>query len=178
MLKNTNERYGAIAKLLHWAIALLILGLSGLGLYMVDLTYYDRWYNASLTAHKALGILALELGVFKILWALCSRTPALPEGMRPWERHAARAMHGVLFAMMLLIPLSGYAISTSDGAAVSFFGLYEIPAVIPPLEGMNELASEIHYYLAYLTLGLVAMHAGAALKHQLVNRDGTLSRML
>ena len=178
MLRNSNDRYGVVTKLLHWAIALLILSLSGLGIYMVDLTYYDRWYNASLTAHKALGILALELGIFKILWASCSRTPALPERMRPWERFAARAMHSVLFAMMVLIPLSGYAISTSDGAAVSFFGLYEVPAVIPSFEGMNELASEIHYYLAYLTLALVALHAGAALKHQFINRDGTLSRML
>lgn len=178
MLKNTNQRYGAIAKLLHWTIAVLILALSGLGLYMVGLTYFDRWYNASLTTHKALGILTLELGLLNILWALYSRAPAFPDGMKAWERLAARAMRGVLFAMMVLIPLSGYAISTSDGAAVSFFGLYEIPAVIPPFEGMNELASEIHYYLAYLTLGLVAMHAGAALKHQLVNRDGTLSRML
>ncbi len=98
--------------------------------------------------------------------------------MKPWERLTARITRGLLFAMMVLIPASGYAISTSEGAPVSFFGLYDVPAIIPPFDGMNSVASELHYYLSYLTLGLVALHAGAALKHQFVNRDGTLSKML
>ena len=68
MLRNTESRYGVVAKLLHWSVAALTLGLIWLGWYMVDLTYYDAWYNDSLAWHKALGIVALALGATKIAW--------------------------------------------------------------------------------------------------------------
>ena len=177
-IKNTPTHYGAITKLLHWSIAVLIIGLTGLGIYMVDLTYYDRYYNVSLETHKALGILVLELAIIKILWSACSTSPVPAAGLKPWEKLAAKLMHLTLYAMMVLIPLSGYAISTSDGKTVSFFGWYEVPAWLPPIENLNQTASEVHYYLAYITIGLVSLHFAAALKHQLIDKDGTLRKMI
>lgn len=176
--RNTPTRYGAVTKLAHWAIAALIIGLTGLGIYMVELTYYDRYYNLSLETHKALGILVLELAIIKILWSAFSASPESAATMKSWEKGAARLMHLTLYAMMVLIPLSGYAISTADGKAVSFFGWYEVPACLPQIENLNQTASEIHYYLAYITIGLVGLHVAAALKHQLLDKDGTLGKML
>lgn len=178
MLKNTNERYGLISRVLHWSIAFLIFGLVALGWYMVDLTYYDRWYYTSLSAHKALGILVLELAILKILWSLYSRPPPFSPTIKPWERISARIMHGVLYLMMLLIPVTGYIISTSAGDPVSFFGWYEVPPLFPKDEAVRNLAIELHYYLAYGAAILATLHALAALKHQFIDRDGTLRKMI
>ena len=76
MSRSSGERYGLVSRGLHWSVALLIIGLLWLGWYMVDLTYYDRWYNASLEWHKVLGMLVLCVGIVKIFWALVSHAPA------------------------------------------------------------------------------------------------------
>ena len=72
LIRNSADRFGLVTKLLHWLIAILIIFLIWLGWYMVDLTYYDKWYNASLAWHKALGMLVLGLGIAKIGWQLYS----------------------------------------------------------------------------------------------------------
>ena len=89
MWRNTGSRYGLATKLLHWSVAILILGLVWLGWYMVDLTYYDAWYNDSLAWHKTLGIVAFVLAVVKIAWTVHSRPPACAGSLKRWERVAA-----------------------------------------------------------------------------------------
>lgn len=177
-MTHRDARYDPVTRGLHWTLALLILGLLCLGWYMVDLEYYDRWFNTSREWHKALGILALAFAVVKICWALASRAPALPASMAAWERSSAHAVHVALFAMMVAIPVSGYLISTSAGDGISIFGWFEVPAVLPKSEELRDLAVEMHYYLAYVTAALVLLHTVAAFKHQFVDRNGILRRML
>lgn len=177
MLTNTEQHYGLVSKTLHWSIALLIIGLIWLGWYMIDLTYFDRWYNTSLEAHKSLGMLVLALATLNITWKACNRSPTFVASIKVWERITARATHVALYIMMFLVPVTGYAISTAANSAVSFFGWFDIPAVLPASEGLRNLATEVHYYCSYGTAILVALHALAALKHQFVDEDGTLSRM-
>lgn len=178
MFRNTQLRYGAVSKSLHWLVALLILGLAWLGWYMVDLDYYNRWYYDALNSHKALGMLALILALGKLLWSLYSRPPDLSQALRDWERILARFTHLTLFAMMMLIPVTGYLISTSEGDPVSVFGWLEVPAVAPQGDTLRDAAIELHYYFAYGTVILAGLHALAAIKHQLVDRDGTLTKMV
>ena len=178
MLRNTESRYGVVTRLLHWSVAALILGLVWLGWYMVGLTYYDAWYNDSLVWHKALGIVALALGALNIGWALYSRPPAHAASRNRWERIAATAVHGLLYAMMVLIPVTGYLVSTSEGEGVDLWGLVTVPAVIVAGEALRDLAIETHYWCGYAVGVLALVHAGAAIKHQLSDRDGTLRRML
>jgi cytochrome b561 len=178
MLRNSRLRYGAVSKSLHWLVAFLILGLAWLGWYMVDLDYYNRWYYDALNSHKALGMLALILAVGKVLWSLYSRPPALSQALRGWERTLARITHVTLFAMMVLIPVTGYLISTSEGDPVSVFGWLEVPAVAPQSDALRDAAIELHYYFAYGTVILAGLHALAAIKHQLVDRDGSLTKMV
>ena len=177
-LKSTKEAYGLVSKLTHWLIALLIIGLIWLGWYMVDLSYYDRWQNFSLTAHRALGMVVLALAVFKICWVVRSESPALPVSLKRWERAAASATHHTLYLAMLFIPLTGYLISTSNGDPIPFFGWFDIPALFTVSEGVRNLAIEAHYYSAYAVAAIVVLHVAAALKHQFVDKDGTLGRML
>ena len=105
------------------------------------------------------------------------RGPPLPD-MPRWQRVAAHATHGLLFVLMLALPVTGYLISTSAGAGVSVFGWVEVPALLEGGEKLRDLAVDLHYYMAYGALGLACLHAAAALKHQLVERDGLLRRML
>lgn len=178
LITNTRLRFGLFSKLLHWATALLILGLIWLGWYMVDLTYYDKWYNASLHYHKSLGILALALAMVKLGWQVYTPAPGSLADLQPWEKTGAKLMHYLLWGMMLLIPVTGYLISTSAGKPIQLFNWFAIPAIVDVDEELRELAIDIHFYLAYATLFLVAGHAGAALKHHFINRDDTLKRML
>lgn len=159
-------------------MALLIVGLLCLGWYMAGLSYFDRWYTTSLEWHKALGMIALVTSVANIGWAIGSRAPLPPASMAAWERRSARGIHLTLFAMMVAVPVTGYIVSTSAGAGISIFGLFEIPALPPRSEKLRDWAVELHYYCAYITAALVLLHAAAALKHQFVDRDGTLGRML
>lgn len=172
-----TERYSVATRLLHWLVALVILGLIGLGWWMVDLSYYDAWYNRSLELHKSIGLVGLLLAVLFVLWALLRRGPPLPD-MPRWQRIAAHATHGLLFVLMLALPVTGYLISTSAGAGVSVFGVFEVPALVDGGESLRDLAVALHYYMAYGALALVVLHAGAALKHQFIARDGLLRRML
>ena len=177
-MTNNGTGYDPVTKGLHWTVAVLIIVLLCLGWYMMELNYYDRWYNASLEWHKALGMLALVVGAVKIGWATGRRVPPPPASMAAWERSSARAMHWTLFAMMIAIPVSGYIISTSAGQGIAIFGWFEVPAVLPESEKLRDLAIELHHYLAYITVAVVLLHTVAALKHQFVDGDGTLGRML
>lgn len=177
-MQKSDTRYGIVRRALHGIVALLMVVLLWLGWYMVGLDYYDRWYRSSLDGHKALGMLALVAGIAMIFCASVSRAPSPPASMPAWERLSARCVHMALFAMMIAIPASGYLISTSAGDGISIFGLFEVPAVAPVNDKLRDLAIELHYDFAYATLALVLLHVMAALKHQLVDRDGTLRRML
>lgn len=178
LIKNTTARFGLVSKALHWTAAVLMLGLIWLGWYMVDLTYYDKWYNASLHYHKSLGLLVLILALAKIVWHWHTRAPAPLPGLKTWEKVGAKLMHYVLWGMLLLLPITGYLISTSAGKPIQLFNWFELPPLVEVDEALRELAITVHYYLAYAALGLIAAHAGAALKHHFINRDDTLKRML
>lgn len=177
-LRNTGTDYGLVTRALHWLTALLIVGLIVLGWWMVDLSYFDRWYNESLQLHKVLGMAVLLLGIVTLGWRWLSPSPAGVASLAPWERRAGALMHHVLFALVFLVPVTGYLISTSAGKPVDVYGLFEIPAIVDVGTELRDLAIELHFWLAYATGALAAVHAAAALKHQFVDRDGTLARML
>ncbi len=178
MLKNSSENYGLIAKTLHWVIAILIIGLIWLGWYMVDLTYFDRWYNTSLSTHRSLGLLVFALAVLMLAWRVYSRPPPLVSSIPGWEKVIARSTHVLLYIMMLAIPLSGYLISTSAGKHVSLFGWFEIPPIMQVDETLRDRAIAVHYYLAYGSCFLLGLHVLGALKHEFISRDRTLRKML
>ena len=178
MLRNTQTHYGTVSQGLHWLLAIALAAQFTLGWYMTELSYYDRWYHDAPAIHKACGILLWLLALLRILWAIYDRPPPLAAGMRNWERLAAKASHSTLYLMTLLIPLSGYLISTAKGHAIDMFGLLELPALFPPVEQMEDLAGKAHYFLAFGTAWLVAVHVLAALKHHFIEQDDTLIRMI
>ncbi len=177
-ITNTRNSFGWLTRLLHWLVALHILALIGLGYYMVDLSYYDPNYHDSLFAHKAFGVVAMGLGLVKVLWYLLNTQPDPTAKLPAWQRLASQAVHLLLLAMMVIIPVSGYIISTSAGEGVELYAGLELPALMTISDDWRDLAIDVHEFLAYGVLAVTALHALAALKHQFIDRDGTLKRML
>jgi cytochrome b561 len=178
MWKNTSQRYGTVSRLLHWSLALLLVVLFALGWWSTEMSYYDPLYRTVPDLHRALGVLAACLILLRIAWALYNPHPLPAATAQPWERWAARIGHLSLYILMVAIPVSGYLISTADGRGVAVFGLFELPALLPADAGREELAGSAHYFLAFGAAYLVLLHAAAALKHQFIDRDGTLRKMI
>ena len=155
-----------------------MIGLVALGAWMVGLTYYDPWYNDSLALHKAFGIVVLVIVATKFGWRIADRSPPFGPEVKAYERAGATTTHWLLNALMVLLPITGYLVSTSEGAGIDIFGLFEVPALFEVSESTRDLAIETHFYLAYGVIALVALHVGAALKHHLKDKGSTLRRML
>lgn len=178
LIKNTIDKFGLITKILHWVIAVLIIGLIYLGWYMVDLTYYDKWYNSSLSWHKSLGMIVIALVLIKICWQLYTPAPESVVGLKFWEAISAYIMHIILLFLMLAIPVSGYIISSSAGQSIPVFDWFSIPAILKITATVRDWAIALHFYMAYGTAGLVTIHVIAAIKHQFIDKNNTLKRML
>lgn len=177
MWRNTIEGYGLIQILLHWATALLIAVLLPLGLWMTGLGYYDPWYTKAPDLHRALGVLfGLLLAVRWVAGLLQVKPRALAHTR--WERYSASLGHALLYLLPALLVVSGYLISTADGRPVDVFGWFAIPATLHGLEGQEDVAGELHFWLSMVLLALIAAHVGAALRHHFVLKDATLRRML
>ncbi|WP_415887886.1 cytochrome b [Neptuniibacter sp. QD37_6] len=174
---NDNDSYGWGPVLLHWFIALSVIGLYPLGLYIESLSYYDPEYRTVPIWHKSIGILLAGLLITRILWRLFNRSPkALPQPKK--MAIAAKAAHVLLEFLLLLTLFSGYLISTADGRAIEVFTWFSIPALPFAMEQQEDIAGEIHFLIATTLIVLAALHAFAAIKHHYIDKDLTLKRML
>lgn len=176
-LKNQPNAYGLIAILLHWGMALIIVGLFGLGLWMTELGYYDPWYKQGPWIHKSIGILLAGVFVFRIIWRLINIKPISAPQHTNVEKRLAHFAHMGLYGLIALIMVSGYMISTADGRGIDVFGWFEVPAIVTSIENQEDIAGAIHFYLALTLIGLAASHGFAALKHHLIDKDNTLRSM-
>lgn len=176
--RNSDTQYGWVAITLHWLMAPAVIGLFALGWWMRQLSYYDPWYQRAPEIHKALGVLLIALLLARLAWRLGNRSPAPEPGTPRWQARLASCAHFALYALLLAIGLSGYLISTADGRPINVFGWFSLPATIQGLPQQEDTAGDIHELLAWTLMGLVALHALAALKHHFINRDATLRRML
>ena len=178
MLRNTESDYAPVAVVLHWLTAIVIIGLFILGLWMVDLDYYNKWYKLAPDIHRSIGVLLAITVLLRLALNLLSPTPKPEPNIKPWEHVLARSMHGVLYLFIFAIAMTGYLISTADGRSVDVFGWFSVPATITGMENQEDLAGKLHYYFAVTILVLAGLHALAALKHHFIDRDNTLKRML
>jgi cytochrome b561 len=175
--KNTKNRYGIISIVLHWLMAILIIGLFVLGKYMIDLDLYHPLYHKSLDWHKEFGIMMFLLLLIRILWRITNISPEPLDNYKKYEIISAKTTHFALYILLVIAAISGYFISTSAGAAIEFFGIIQIPAVMLLNETQIDIVARIHDVCVHLLLLLFVLHMAAALKHHFFNRDITLKRM-
>ena len=176
-LRNSAERWGAISIGLHWLVVLLVVTIAVLGLYMTDLPI--GLYKVKVYAlHKSLGLTVLALGVLRLAWIVFGGRPQALPGDPAWQRLAAKLTHWALYALLLIVPLSGWWYNSVAGFGLRWFGLFQVPDLAAADATLKAMAKERHEVLFYVLAGLVAVHAAAALWHHYALRDHTLRRML
>ncbi|MEG0922468.1 MAG: cytochrome b [Comamonas sp.] len=178
---TTNTRYSGTAIALHWVLALALIGIFAFGLYMTSLPFsptrlkYFNW-------HKWAGMTILILSVLRIVWRITHRPPALPakmaQAMPAWQHVAHHGVHHVMYALFFAVPLMGWIYSSAAGFPIVLFGVLPLPDLVGKSPELAAALKPWHGYLAYTLAALVVLHIAALIKHQLIDRDGLLSRML
>jgi cytochrome b561 len=176
--RNSPVGYGLVSIVMHWSVALLVFGLFGLGLWMVDLGYYSSWRQTAPDLHKSFGLLLFGLMLLRLLWRFCSPAPAPLSSYSRVVRRSAKLGHGLLFFGLFALMLAGYLISTADGRGISVFGWFEVPALFSAFGDQEDIAGAVHKYLAWGLVIFAGLHALVACKHHFIDRDATLKRML
>ena len=176
-LKNQPQTYGWISILMHWTIALAVFGTFALGFWMVDLDYYSTWYHDAPNIHKSVGVLLVMAMLARFFWNQFNPKPKALTASN-LQKSVAKTVHVVLYLLIFFIGVSGYLISTAESQPISVFNWFEVPAWFTPFADQADIAGDIHKWLGYSLMGLVALHAFAALKHHYINKDNTLKRML
>lgn len=177
-LTNSVSYYGLMPILLHWIMAIIIIGMFFLGEYMVDLDYYDSWYHQAPWWHKSIGVCLFSLLLIRIGLKLSSATPAPLSSYKSWELVLAKITHVSFYLLLLAICMSGYLVATAKGVGVELFAWFEIPAIMALSENQTDLFGEIHEVTTHILVVLFLLHVAAALKHHFVDHDSTLTRML
>jgi cytochrome b561 len=184
--RGGRSAYSAVAIGFHWLIAALIATNIGLAWYFGTLK--GAAAIPLIQVHKSIGITVLILTLARIGWRFTSRPPPLPATMKRWELWAARASHFVFYLLMLGLPLSGWAMTSASPLIkthpITLFGVVPWPAIPFPgassdtLHDIRHTLGLTHLLLGYVAYATIAIHVAAALKHQLIDRDDVLSRML
>ncbi|WP_354625164.1 cytochrome b [Psychromonas sp. MME2] len=175
-MPQSVTHYNRLSKLFHWTSALLVILLFSLGVWMVDLSYYSEWYKTAPHWHKSIGICLFAITLLRIIYKNVTASPKI-EGAR-WEVISAKIAHTLIYILLFTIFISGYLISTADGRAIEIFNWFSIPGFGSFIENQEDIAGDIHYYLAYTLIALASVHALAALKHHFIDKDNTLKKML
>jgi cytochrome b561 len=172
-----HTSYTAIAKLFHWGMAVLIVGLLALGFVMTDmelspekLQYYS-W-------HKWAGVSVFALVWLRLAWRVMNPPPAYPNSMSKMLKALAHLGHVALYGLMIVIPLSGWLLSSAKGVQTVWFGVLPLPDLLEKDKELGHLLHEVHEALNFVLLFLLAGHVAAALKHHWIDKDDILKRML
>lgn len=169
--------YDPVQRALHWIVGLLFL--TAVAVALVDDLSGDRAVHIQIVnLHKSLGLTVLALGVARLLYRFVKAPPPYPASFDQRARLAASTNHWVLYALIIVMPVTGYAASALFGRPVPYFGLFTIPSPLEVDETLGKLVGRSHKLLAYLVYLSVAAHIGSTFWHEFVKKDGSLARML
>jgi cytochrome b561 len=172
-----STHYHPVAKTLHWLMSILIIGLLALGLYMHDLPLSPQKLELY-SWHKWFGVTVFLLVWLRLAWRIAHPAPPPPAGLSPSLKTIARAAHGLLYGLMVLIPLSGWLMSSAKGFQTVWFGVLPIPDLIARDKHMGDLLQQVHEGLNVVLMLTLGGHIVAAIWHHLVLKDDTLKRMI
>lgn len=174
----SNEAYSATAIGLHWLIAALMVCGFSLGWVMTSIHGFTPAKLRYVSWHKWIGVTVFALAALRIVWRATHRAPALPAGMPAWQRAGAHLVHVLLYVLMIAIPVTGYLFSSAANVPVVYLGIVPLPRLIAPDPMLKVVFKTAHLILNWGLATLVLAHVGAALKHQWIDRDGLLARMI
>lgn len=184
-----TKRYTSVAITLHWIIAIMMVLLVFVGWRMGDMAEALRGGSTEFTLddvrfvfdmHKTFGILVLVLSLIRLAWRFMNPVPPMPAGMKPWEVTVARLTHLGFYVLMIGMPILGW-LTASSGQAPSFFfhnEAWPIPDIAPNNRNFHEIMEFLHGRGGWVIIVLLVLHAGAAIKHHIVDKDDVLARMI
>lgn len=175
-LKNTEDRFGGVSRVFHWAMAFMILFLLITGLRMVEMPLGPEKFERY-TIHKSFGMIILGLAVLRVSWRFISAPPRHLKTHGLWERFLSKTIHGVFYVSFFVMPLSGWLMSSAGEYTSSFFGVFNFPALSGKNEQLFEVMRVVHEVSAFILVGGIGLHILGALKHHVMDKDETLRRM-
>ncbi len=176
-MPNDTDRYTWQAIALHWLLAILLTGLVALGLFIGKLPRGSTLKPVLLQLHESIGIIAGVFIAVRLWWRANHQPPPLTAALPAWQRHAAQFMHALLYALIVIMPVTGYASANFVKDPLLFFG-WPVPQARGPDLPLAKLFENVHSAASNALIALVAAHVAIALKHWFVDRDGVFQRML
>jgi cytochrome b561 len=172
---STPWRYSTPAVFLHWALAILITFMAGLGWFMMtveDEPGGQRFFDL----HKSIGLIVFTLVVLRVLWRLFHKPQPLPTTMPRWQIRLSQLVEGLLYVLMVLLPLTGIIGASYSKAGLAFFGA-DLPRWVTPQRPVAHQLFEIHSALVWVMVALLVLHVLGGLKHLLIDHDEVFGRM-
>ena len=169
--------YGAGARAFHWLTVALLLVIIPMGLIMGRLPR-GTLQNTLFITHESLGLTILALTLARFLWRLGHRPPPPSADLNQLERVASGGVHVLLYAILIIMPVTGYLFVTLSDIDLSYFGIVHVPALTEPDKPLGKTFGAIHMTLQWAIYALAAMHIGAALHHYFFRHNEVLARML
>ena len=180
MFSIAPMKYNAVARMLHWIIALLILGQFIGGWLMTHKAFDEAFQYQAFQYHKSFGLIVLALSIVRLFWRLTHKAPELPSGMAGWEIFISKITHILFYVLMIGVPLVGWLIVSASPLEIptKLFFTIPVPHLPVPVKAIwEERFSGFHEFLAFATIGLFFLHVGAAAKHYFISRDSIMYRM-
>jgi len=175
-LPTVGWRYDRMALALHWISALLLVFMTGLGWYMMEIEHTPA-AKPYFVLHKSLGLVVLALMLVRLAWRRSHPVPQLPSQMPAWQLRAAQMVQVGLYLCMLAVPLAGIAGAAYSKSGLVLFG-YSLPRLVLANHDTAEAYFDIHGTLVWLLIVLVCVHIAGALKHRFIDKDGVFERMV
>ncbi len=178
-------RYNRVAIVLHWTIAILVLGLIPVGLIMEDAPKAIQ--GTVYQMHKSFGLMVLFLSLARLGWRLANPPPPLPDSMKAWEKQVASITHWAFYFLIIAIPLSGWMLVSASPKNIPtmFLTLFHWPHIwflanmdVAQKKEIAGIFDQTHVILAYGAIALIVLHVGAALRHQYWIKDNEMARMI
>jgi cytochrome b561 len=176
-LRNSLNRYGAVAQSLHWIVVVLVV-LQFASALIADDMPFGVAKALIMVRHKSIGVTILVLATLRLLWRLANPVPALPATLKPYERGLAHITHTLLYVCLFAMPITGWIMTAAKNFPFRWFGLFSWPMPIAPDKALGETMQTTHSALAVTLAAVVTLHILAALKHHFVLKDNVLKRML
>ncbi|MET0375732.1 MAG: cytochrome b [Rhizorhabdus sp.] len=166
--------YNRVARILHWTIGVLVIG------NIIGGIFHDPLGELFpvMPIHKSVGFVVLILSIFRLFWRFTHPAPPLPASMPGWERFSAHALHWIFYALMIILPMTGWAFSSAGKYPLEFFWLFDVPKLaVEKGSGLAEGTHNAHVVFGFAWAGLLVIHIGAALRHHFILKDAILLRM-
>lgn len=169
--------YGRLSRRLHWIVAAAVIPMIFAGLVMTTEGLPRALGNALFLFHKNLGVILIPVILLRLVWRLTHPAPPLPPQLPRWQRLAARVSHVALYALLVILPLSGFVRVRAGGFPIEMLDALGAGPWLPRSDQLAELAQTLHHRAAFLLIAVLAIHVAAAAHHALIRRDGVWQRM-